>query len=376
MRRLLVVTDRIGGEQNGCEVFCSSLLDSLSHHFITSVIVRTAEGSEAPRHFAKIFVVSPDQMINLLSTFDMSQFDLLYNLGCTSFASDICSYLKSREPHIKLVNHFQLVLAAYASAEGWGPEQARQTGAKQVALANVAAINIFPSSAEIQHASQWGVELRTQLTAIIPNGYVPLSQNGIHYSNGAKLVDRFTFLTAGRFSDYLKGADLVYRAFADVQRQYPSARLVVAANSERFTKLLRRSPPESISLLGWLPRHQLQQQMRLADAVVLPSRYEPFGMIAIEAMMAEVPVIAMRVGGLGESIHHDETGLLSELADGSYGIYRNMLALIENPMLARKLGVQGRHYATTEFAFDRTVLSVRKILANVMLSASRTQIEL
>ena len=47
-----------------------------------------------------------------------------------------------------------------------------------------------------------------------------------------------------------------------------------------------------------------------ADVLVVPSIYEPFGIVALEGMAAKVPVIATQTGGLGEIIEHDKTGIL------------------------------------------------------------------
>ena len=87
--------------------------------------------------------------------------------------------------------------------------------------------------------------------------------------------------------------------------------------------------------------------------VVLPSRYEAFGLIAIEAMMLEIPVIANAVGGLQEIVQHRRSGLLSECADGSYGLYLAMKELVDDSALRRRLGREGRLRARQEYNFER-----------------------
>jgi glycosyltransferase involved in cell wall biosynthesis len=68
--------------------------------------------------------------------------------------------------------------------------------------------------------------------------------------------------------------------------------------------------PPNVSLLGWLNRPQIEAQLELADLVVIPSRWEAFGLVALEAMRAAKPVVAFRVGALPEIVEDGRTGLL------------------------------------------------------------------
>jgi len=68
--------------------------------------------------------------------------------------------------------------------------------------------------------------------------------------------------------------------------------------------------PANVTLLGWLSRPQIEAQMEQADLVVIPSRWEAFGLVALEAMRAAKPVVAFRVGALPEIVEDGSTGLL------------------------------------------------------------------
>lgn len=68
--------------------------------------------------------------------------------------------------------------------------------------------------------------------------------------------------------------------------------------------------PENVSLLGWMSRPAIEAQLEQADLVVIPSRWEAFGLVALEAMRAAKPIVAFRVGALPEIVVDGTTGIL------------------------------------------------------------------
>lgn len=70
--------------------------------------------------------------------------------------------------------------------------------------------------------------------------------------------------------------------------------------------------PPNVLLLGWLDRQQIETQLEAADLVVIPSRWEAFGLVALEAMRAAKPILAFRSGALPEIVVDGVTGVLCE----------------------------------------------------------------
>jgi glycosyltransferase involved in cell wall biosynthesis len=71
---------------------------------------------------------------------------------------------------------------------------------------------------------------------------------------------------------------------------------------------------DRIHFTGWLSPSQLTRWYRSADVLVVPSRYEPFGMVILEGMAHGLPIVASDVGGPAEILDHGRTGLLFHLA--------------------------------------------------------------
>jgi D-inositol-3-phosphate glycosyltransferase len=134
-------------------------------------------------------------------------------------------------------------------------------------------------------------------------------------------------LYVGRF-DPRKGIETLVRAFAQLQKQYSEAgvphsstRLIVVGGSEQSrTDGYERERIEQLVysldiadqtlFVGQVGHDRLPLYYAAADVCVVPSHYEPFGLVAIEAMACGTPVVASEVGGLKFTVIPDETGLL------------------------------------------------------------------
>jgi glycosyltransferase involved in cell wall biosynthesis len=99
-----------------------------------------------------------------------------------------------------------------------------------------------------------------------------------------------------------------------------------------------------------------------ADVFVLPTNADTMGMAFMEAMAAGLPIVACRVGAVGEVVRHGQTGLLTAPGDGA-GLAEALAAVIDRPELRLRLGEAGRRLAAEEFdavANNRRLLKLLK----------------
>jgi glycosyltransferase involved in cell wall biosynthesis len=369
---IVVVTDHVGeGATNGAQVFANALLMQLAQWFDLTVVA--AHSNAAPECLAEKIVLAasgengeveiPSSIVRQLR---LQSASLIYNLGATSFSCAVTEKLHTRAPKVSLVNHFQVLLDVCAEFEGWSSERARELAQPQRSLATIAARNLFTSFSELSTASaRWDC-------ADIPNYVVPNAFVGIDVGERPPTPGtQFMFLAAGRFSDYVKGADLLYRAFADLHRTHPWVRLEIASDDTRFLELLKPLPSASWTRLGWLDRADMLRRMRIADAVVVPSRYEPFGLVAVESMAMGTPVIAMAVGGLAEIICHGVTGWLCPPEEGSLGLRLMMDLAVRNRPRTLVMGQEAQQFVEREYSLARVAQAVRTHLENVCHSGRK-----
>jgi len=122
------------------------------------------------------------------------------------------------------------------------------------------------------------------------------------------------FLFIGRL-DIEKGVDTLLRAFAICHESLPEARLRIVGRGELRPSLERLASSlgvqDSVMFCGWQEPGGINHELSRAWALVAPSRWpEPFGLVALEAILRGVPAIVPALGGLAETVEHGVTGLV------------------------------------------------------------------
>ena len=112
---------------------------------------------------------------------------------------------------------------------------------------------------------------------------------------------------------YEKGFQLALEAMPRVIEEAPGTRFLVAGSGTHEAELHRQAEElglmEHGTFLGWIGDDVLHSLYRIADLTVVPSIYEPFGLVALEAMASGCPCIVADTGGLREVVPHEEAGL-------------------------------------------------------------------
>lgn len=112
---------------------------------------------------------------------------------------------------------------------------------------------------------------------------------------------------------YEKGLHILIDAWTRVLEQIPRARLVIAGTGSYLQWLRQRvwelGITNSVLFTGFVSDDERDRLYHATDAAVFPSLYEPFGIVALEAMAAGCPVIVTQTGGLSEVVSLHETGL-------------------------------------------------------------------
>lgn len=111
-----------------------------------------------------------------------------------------------------------------------------------------------------------------------------------------------------------KGFDLLIESFRALSARHPELRLLLAGDgpsrAELQSQVERSALATRVVFCGPVGREFAISLFQHAQAFVLPSRLEPQGIVVLEAMAAGTPVVAARVGGVPEMVHHEQNGLL------------------------------------------------------------------
>ena len=196
---------------------------------------------------------------------------------------------------------------------------------------------------------------------IIPNGVRDIffgKSAGGGFLKVQGLSDKKIVLSVGRIHPN-KRLDVLVNAFAEVLKHEPNAFLVLIgpdgggyAALEALAKNLNLG--QHFKWLGVLESHEtLAEAYASAACFVLPSDYEPFGLVMLEAMAASKPVVAVNTGGPSEIIKDGETGFLIERGNARQ-LEEKLLFLLKNAQVARKMGERAAKKAE-EFGLRRIV---------------------
>ncbi len=379
--RLLAITDRVGPEcTSGSDVFCDGLIRQLCRDYEVTVVAKTgveAGAASAPGgDFALVAI--PDRLTSnpgeiarcIKAKVDLSGQELIYNLGGLFFGTEILSAVGPDVESTPLVNHFQIVLGHFAWQEGYETYRQRAYWECQKAAAKSGTLNIFSSVSEHQAALAGGFELGGSLVSIVPNGVELEDFKGLRPQSqrpGGSAESPFRIFAAGRFSSYSKGGDLLCRAFAELRKERRDVALAIVSDCGGSSRYLREAPWDGCEVKSWMPRRQMLEAMAAADLVVVPSRYEPFGMIAVEAMSLGLPVVASFTGGLQEIIVPETTGRLVEPESGSFGLREALSGLLRDDALRRRMGRAAKRRALREYSIARVAELVDRDLRRALL---------
>ncbi|RLI21194.1 glycosyltransferase family 1 protein [Candidatus Bathyarchaeota archaeon] len=179
------------------------------------------------------------------------------------------------------------------------------------------ASKVIVTSNSMKHEVCGHFHLPWEKVEMVPNGIeiekfnIPVDRVAVRGRYGVSPNEKL-ILYVGRLVPQ-KGVEYLIQAVPMIASRYPNAKFIIVGEGwlRDYLESLAQSTGQRwrITFTGFVPDHEAIALMKSADALVIPSVYEPFGIVALEGMTAGVPVIASQVGGLAEIIEHDKTGV-------------------------------------------------------------------
>jgi D-inositol-3-phosphate glycosyltransferase len=268
------------------------------------------------------------------------------------FLSGLVAHRIKHELDIPFVSTFHTL--AKVKAEGGDLESEWRHRAEHDVISCADAICVSCTEEESQFRRLYG-NPRGRIEIVAPGVehafFAPGDQRGARRALGLPF-DSPVLLFVGRIQP-LKAPDVAVRALAALGR--PDAQLLVVGGAsgqegdsevDRLRELVDQlGLGAQVSFVPPQPHHILSTYYRAASAVIVPSRSESFGLVALEASACGVPVVASGVGGLLTLVDHGETGYL--VPDRDPDLFAHYLReIIEHPAHAAALGRRGAERAT------------------------------
>ena len=194
---------------------------------------------------------------------------------------------------------------------------------------------------------------------VIPNGINLTTFNSVerdydfrrqYASDNEKII-----LYMGRLV-YEKGIQHLISAMPKILNGYNDAKLIIAGKGGMLDELKAQADHMGIGnkvyFTGYLNSKEVQKMYKCADIAVFPSTYEPFGIVALEAMLAGVPTVVSDVGGLNEIVEHGVDGMKS-YAGNPNSIADSILTLLYDHQLSSNVAKNAKKKVKEEYNWNK-----------------------
>lgn len=217
--------------------------------------------------------------------------------------------------------------------------------------------------------------------------------NGVNLTNFAGIERDYDFrrryamdnekiiLFMGRLV-YEKGVQHLIAAMPKILSKYHDAKLVIAGKGGMLNELRQQADAlglgQKVYFAGYLNGKDVARMYKAADISVFPSTYEPFGIVALEAMLAERPIVVSDIGGLNEIVQHRENGMKS-YAGNPNSLADSIIELLYDPQLCANIVKKAKAKVRNEYNWNKiaqdTHFTYQKAICETMAEKERMQLE-
>lgn len=216
----------------------------------------------------------------------------------------------------------------------------------------------------------------------LPKDHVEVVYNGVDVSvfsrdhktevppQLASISNKSLILFVGHFG-LRKGLAYLLSAMPSILKEVPDAHLLCVGGVPRWlgkedywgllrSQIQRLQIGDNVTLMDSVPNSELPSYYLAAKVLALPSYYESFSKVTVEAMACELPVVATRAGGLMEVIQDGRTGLLVGYASPAE-LSEAIVRILKDPREAGEMGRRGRERAQEMFTWDAVAQRVKGV---------------
>jgi glycogen(starch) synthase len=205
---------------------------------------------------------------------------------------------------------------------------------------------------------------------IIPNGIeqvdVKVDPNEIY----PFIKNRKYIFSVGRIVQE-KGFETIIEAAEAAKESGKDIYFVIAGKGpmlERYRKMVTEKQLDHyVAFIGYVSDEQRNALLVNSEIAVFPSLYEPFGIVALEAMILAIPTIVSETGGLKGIVMHSQTGLLMVPGDAD-SLLNNIDFLLQDPQKAKEIGIKGMQIVKSLYGWKRIASQTVKVIEDTVLN--------
>ena len=220
---------------------------------------------------------------------------------------------------------------------------------------------------------------------VVPNGVNMTLFNGIerdyNFRRRYAMDNEKIILFMGRLV-YEKGIQHLISAMPKILEGYRDSKLVICGKGGMLEELKQQVNAMGIAnkvcFAGYMGGKDVQKMYKAADIAVFPSTYEPFGIVALEAMLSENPVVVSDIGGLNEIVEHRVNGMKSYCGNPN-SIADSILELLYDHKLCADITKKAKNKVRNEYNWSKiaqdTHFTYQKAICETMAERQRKQMQ-
>lgn len=209
---------------------------------------------------------------------------------------------------------------------------------------------------------------------VIPNGIDLKKFDGIkkdyEFRRRFAADNEKIILSLGRLV-FEKGIQHLIYAMPKILSNYNDAKLVIVGKGGMIDELkqitVNLGIQDKVYFTGYMAGDDVQKMYKMSDVAVFPSTYEPFGIVALEAMLGGTPTVVSDIGGLNEIVKHGETGLKS-YAGNANSIADSVTQLLYDYDLSEKITKNAKLEVVQNFNWTKIAEDTRKLYEKAIIS--------
>ena len=220
---------------------------------------------------------------------------------------------------------------------------------------------------------------------VVPNGVNLSLFNGVerdyNFRRRFAMDNEKIILFMGRLV-YEKGVQHLISAMPKILNGYHDSKLVICGKGGMLDELQAQVNAMGISnkvyFAGYMHGKDVQRMYKAADIAVFPSTYEPFGIVALEAMLSENPVVVSDIGGLNEIVQHRENGMKAYCGNPN-SIADSILELLYDHKLCADITKKAKNKVRNEYNWSKiaqdTHFTYQKAICQSMAEKQKRELE-
>ena len=213
----------------------------------------------------------------------------------------------------------------------------------------------------------------------LPSDKITVIPNGVNIDDFARRAnhrnvsgEKYVFFIGRLVRE--KGVQVLIDAAPKILSRFPEARFIIAGTGPYEEQLRARTRERGLEhrvyFAGYVDDQVKNRMYQQSSVAVFPSLYEPFGIVALEAMAAGTPVVVADTGGLGEIVEHGFDGMKCYV-NSPDSLADNVMAILGDPGLAARLKANGDHKARNKYSWFAVARQTLHTYEEVVRQASR-----